>query len=57
MAKTRDSLYYMKLCRRVLQDIYLCPPTEGKRFLMLKKKAAKYLEQAKAAKLLEDTGK
>jgi len=57
MAKTRDSLYYMKLCRRQLQAIYNLGPTEGKVFLRLKKKAAHYLELAKAAKAREDEGK
>lgn len=57
MAKQRDSLYYMKLCRRQLQAILDLSPTEGKRFLLLKKKAAHYLELAKAAKAREDAGK
>lgn len=44
----KNSLYYMKLCRKTLIEISMTPGDQGWRFLMLKKKAQKYLEKAKA---------
>jgi len=43
----KDSVYYMKLCRKALMEISVTPPDQGWRFLALKKKAQKYLEKAK----------
>ena len=45
----KDKLYYMKLCRKALLEISVTPPDQGWRFLMLKKKAQKYLAKAQEA--------
>ena len=45
--KKHDQQYYLKLCARALQEIRMTPPDQGARFLMLKKKAQKYLKKAK----------
>ena len=53
----KDSMYYMKLCRKALLEISMTPGDQGWRFLMLKKKAQKYLEKAKALVASEKAAK
>ncbi len=44
----KDRNYYMRQCKKTLERIQHLKPEEGKLFLKLKKKAAKYLELAKS---------
>lgn len=53
MAKKHDKLYYMKKCRDCLIEISKLGPTDAVLFLRLKRKAAKFLEKAKALEALE----
>lgn len=45
--KKHDQQFYLKMTARTLEEIRMTPPDNGKRFLMLKKKAQKYLKKAK----------
>lgn len=45
--KKKDQMYYLKLCKKTLEEIQVTPRDQGKRFLYLKNKAKKYLEMAK----------
>lgn len=49
MAQSRSSVYYYRMCQKALQEIYYLAPDQGKRFLLLKKKAQKYLLLAQEA--------
>lgn len=46
-------MYYMRLCKKMLVEISVTPADQGWRFLMLKKKAKKYLEKARELEALE----
>lgn len=46
MAKEKTSVYYMQKCKETLHEIYMLGPEQGKAFLVLKKRAAKYLKRA-----------
>lgn len=49
----RNSIYYMKQCRKTLLEITKLGPADGVVFLRLKKRAARYLEKAKEAEARE----
>lgn len=45
----REPLYYMKLAKREINKIANCGPDDGAHVLVLKKKATKYVQRARAA--------
>ena len=48
MSKKHDQKFYLRKCRDCLEEIKITPADNGARFLLLKKKAKKYLELAKS---------
>lgn len=52
--KTKDSIYYMKMCKKCLEQISVLPRDNGKAYLRLKKKAEKYLRKAKELEALKN---
>lgn len=51
-----DKMWYMKRCKKMLEEIQVLPPDAGFAFLRLKKKAEKYLEKARELERLEKGG-
>ena len=57
MSKPKTSLYYMNLCRKVLEQISVTDKNDGATFARLKKKAQKYLNKAKDLEAMETKNK